>query len=161
MVITPKMITKEHVTHLIEEKIAGSDMFIVEVNVKPGNAIDVTIDSDQGITIEACTDVHRHLLASMDRDVEDYSLEVSSPDLMKPLKVKRQFVKNIGRTLSVKTLAKEKIEGVLFNANEHGIVIHSKTKEAVEGKKAKQVVEKEIEIPFDQIAEAKIVISFK
>jgi ribosome maturation factor RimP len=98
------MITREKVEHLIEEKIQGTDMFIVEVSVRPGNVIDVTLDSDVGITIEACTEVHRHLLHEMDRDVEDYSLEVSSPDLMKPLKVTRQYMKNVGRDLAVKKL---------------------------------------------------------
>ena len=155
------MITKELVTQLIEEKIADSDMFIVEVSVKPGNAIEITIDGDKGVNIEACTEVHRHILKSIDREVEDYSLEVSSPDLLKPLKVTRQFIKNIGRTMSVKTLAKDKVEGVMLNANDHGIVLHTKSREAIPGRKAKQLVEKEIELPYDQIAEAKIVISFK
>lgn len=155
------MITAEQVTQLIEEKIAGSDLFIVEVSVRPGNVIEVTVDGDKGVNIETCTEIHRHILKNIDREVEDYSLEVSSPDLMKPLKVKRQYIKNIGRTLSVKTVAKDKLEGVMFNANDHGIVLHTKTREAIPGRKAKQLIEKEVEIPFDQIAEAKIVISFK
>lgn len=155
------MITAEQVTQLIEEKIAGSDLFIVEVSVRPGNVIEVTVDGDKGVNIETCTEIHRHILKNIDREVEDYSLEVSSPDLMKPLKVKRQYIKNIGRTLSVKTVAKDKLEGVMINANDHGIVLHTKTREAIPGRKAKQLIEKEVEIPFDQIAEAKIVISFK
>ncbi len=155
------MITKELVRGYIEEKIADTDMFIVECEVHPGNVIQVTMDADHGITIEACTEIHRHLLKNMDREGEDYSLEVSSPDLMKPLKVKRQYTKNIGRTLGIKKTDASKLEGTLLNANEHGIVLLSESKEAVPGKKTKQLVSRELEIPFTEIAEAKILISFK
>ena len=155
------MITKERITQLIEEKIAGSDMFIVEVDVRPGNMVDVTMDADTGITIEACTEIHRHILKNIDREIEDYGLDVSSPDLSKPLKVRRQFVKNIGRSLNVKTLDNAKTEGLLTNVSDHGVALLTKSKEEVEGKKGKKWVERSIEIPFEQMKEAKVVISFK
>ncbi len=155
------MITKENITRLIEEKIAGSDMFIVEVDVRPGNLVDVTMDADSGITIEACTEIHRHILKNIDRELIDYGLDVSSPDLTKPLRVKRQYIKNIGRSLNVKTLDNAKTEGLLTNVSDHGVAILTKNKEEVEGKKGKKWVERSIEIPFDQIKEAKVVISFK
>lgn len=155
------MITKERVASLILDKIAGTDMFIVEVNVRPGNVIDVTIDGDTGVNIEACMEVHRHILHEMDREVEDYSLEVASPDLTKPLAVFRQYVKNIGRDVSVKKLDKSKLTGTLLKANESGIVLHTSAKEEVAGKKGKKLVEREVEIPFSEIAETKIEISFK
>ncbi len=155
------MITKEQVSSLILDKIAGTDQFIVEVNVRPGNAIDVTMDGDGGITIESCMEIHRHILHEMDREIEDYSLEVSSPDLMKPLKVFRQYVKNIGREVTVKKMDKSKITGALKSADENQITLHTSQKEVVEGKKGKQLVEMDIEIPFSEIAETKIEISFK
>ena len=155
------MITRESVTQLIEEKIAGTDMFIVDVTVRPGNVIDVTLDSDAGITIEACTEVHRHLLHSMDREVEDYSLVVGSPDLTKPLLVRRQYVKNIGRSLAVKTREGNKFEGVLTHVTDTEITLHTRNKEDVPGKKSKQWVERDKLIAFDQIDTAKIVIQFK
>ena len=155
------MITRESVERLIEEKIEGTDMFIVDVNVRPGNVIDVTLDSDSGITIEACTEVHRHLLHEMDREVEDYSLEVSSPDLSKPLKVTRQYMKNVGRDLAVKKHDKSKIEGELLAATESGITLKTAQKEEVPGKKGKKLVEREINLEYADIAEAKIMIRFK
>jgi ribosome maturation factor RimP len=155
------MITRESVTKLIEEKIAETDMFIVDVTVRPGNVIDVTLDSDAGITIEACTGVHRHLLHEMDREVEDYSLEVSSPDLTKPLMVLRQYIKNIGRDLAVKKADKSKIEGRLLAANEQEITLLTEQKEEVPGKKGKKLVEREITIPFTEMTEAKVMIRFK
>ena len=155
------MITRESVTQLIEEKIAATDMFIVDVTVRPGNVIDVTLDSDAGITIEACTEVHRHLLHEMDREVEDSSLEVSSPDLPKTLKVTRQYIKNIGRDLAVKKADKSKIEGRLLAANEQEITLLTEQKEEVPGKKGKKLVEREITIPFTEMTEAKVMIRFK
>ena len=155
------MITRESVTTLIETKIAGSDMFIVEVTVRPGNVIDVTLDSDASVTIEACTDVHRHILHEMDREVEDYSLEVSSPDLTKPLKVVRQYIKNIGRYLAVKKLDKTKIEGELLAATETGITLKTSQKEEVPGKKGKKIVEREITLDYSELGEAKVMIRFK
>lgn len=156
-----EMITKERVTSLILDKIAGSDMYIVEVSVRPGNVIDVTLDADSGITIENCTEVHRHILREMDREVEDYSLEISSPDLTKPLQVLRQYQKNIGRNVAVKKANKTKMEGELMAADENGIVIKTSQKEEVPGKKGKKLVEKNAIIPFSEITETKIVISFK
>jgi ribosome maturation factor RimP len=155
------MITRESVTQLIEQKIAETDMFIVDVTVRPGNVIDVTLDSDAGITIEACTGVQRHLLHEMDREVEDYSLEVSSPDLTKPLMVLRQYIKNIGRDLAVKKADKSKIEGQLIAANEQEITLLTQQKEEVPGKKGKKLVEREIIIPFTEMTEAKVMIRFK
>ena len=155
------MITRESVTQLIEAKIAETDMFIVDVTVRPGNVIDVTLDSDAGITIEACTGVHRHLLHEMDREVEDYSLEVSSPDLTKPLMVLRQYIENIGRDLAVKKADKSKIEGRLLAANEQEITLLTEQKEEVPGKKGKKLVEREITIPFTEMTEAKVMIRFK
>jgi len=155
------MITQDTVTQLIENKIAGTDMFIVEVNVRPGNVISVTLDSESGITIEACTEVHRHILHEMDREVEDYSLEVSSPDLSKPLQVFRQYQKNIGRDLGVKLKDKTKIEGELMAADESGITLKTEQKEEVPGKKGKKLVEREIVIAFADMAEAKVLIRFK
>lgn len=155
------MITKELVTGHIEDFIAGTDNFIVEVSVRPGNNIEVTMDSDETFTIEACTDLHRHLLKQMDRDVEDYGLTVSSPDLTKPLLVKRQYFKNIGRIVNVKKTDKSKIEGELIAVNDDDIKLRFEVKELVPGKKTKQLVEKEELIPFAEIDQTKIVIQFK
>lgn len=155
------MITKERVINLIEEKIAGSDMFIVHCTVAAGNIIDVAMDADSSIAIEACTDIHRHILKNMDREVEDYGLVVSSPDLTKPLQVHRQYLKNIGRDVQVKTIDNEKHEGTLTKVTQLAITVQSITREAVEGKKGKHEVERIKEINFDNIKETKIVISFK
>jgi ribosome maturation factor RimP len=159
--IIRQVITKDIVANHIEERIAESDIFIVDVTVRPGNVIEVTLDADGGISIESCTEVHRHLLKQMDREVEDYSLVVGSPDLTKPLLVRRQYVKNIGRSLAVKTREVNKFEGVLTHVTDTDITLHTRNKEDVPGKKSKQWVERDKLIAFDQIDIAKIVIQFK
>jgi ribosome maturation factor RimP len=155
------MITKEIVVNHIEERIADSDIFIVDVVVRSGNIIEVTLDADGGIKIETCTEVHRHLLKQMDREVEDYSLVVGSPDLSKPLLVHRQYVKNIGRSLAIKTKEGGKFEGVLKEVGETQITLHTRNKEDVPGKKSKQWVERDLLVAFEHIETAKIVIQFK
>lgn len=155
------MITQEQIKNLVEEKIADTDIFIVEINVKPGNKIEIFIDKDSGLALEDCLKVSRHVEGSLDREVEDFALDVSSPGVGRPLKLKRQYFKNIGRNVEVKMEDGSKMEGVLMAADDAKIVVQTRTKEEVEGKKGKKWVERENEIPFENISETKIVISFK
>ena len=136
-------------------------MFIVELSVKPGNKIEILVDRDSGLALEDCLSVSRHVEGNLDRELEDYSLDVSSPGVGKPLRLKRQYVKNVGRTVNVKRTDGPIVEGVLVSSDEEKIVVHTRTKEEVEGKKGKKWVERDEEIAFDTISETKIVISFK
>lgn len=155
------MITVDRVTKLVEEKLEGTDMFIVELSVKPGNKIEILVDRDSGLALEDCLSVSRHVEGNLDRELEDYSLDVSSPGVGKPLKLKRQYVKNVGRTVNVKRTDGTIVEGILVSSDEEKIVVHTRTKEEVEGKKGKKWVERDEEVAFDTISETKIVISFK
>lgn len=155
------MITQERIIALVEEKIADTDIFVVEVVVKPGNKIEIYIDKDSGLALQDCLRVSRHVEGNLDREVEDYALDVSSPGVGRPLKLKRQYLKNIGRNVEIKLTDGSKIEGKMTAADDSKIVVLTSAKEAVEGKKGKKLVERENEIPFDAIAETKIVISFK
>jgi ribosome maturation factor RimP len=155
------MITVDRVTKLVEEKMEGTDMFIVELSVKPGNKIEILVDRDSGLALEDCLSVSRHVEGNLDREIEDYSLDVSSPGVGKPLKLKRQYVKNVGRTVNVKRTDGTIVEGILVSSDDEKIVVHTRTKEEVEGKKGKKWVERDEEVAFDTISETKIVISFK
>ena len=84
------MINSETIAELLEQHIRGTDMFVVEVAVKAGNSIRVHVDRPNGISIDECVQISRFLNETMDRDEEDYSLEVSSPGLSTSLKVKQQ-----------------------------------------------------------------------
>ncbi len=155
------MITADQIRTLVEEKIAGTDLFIVDIIVKPGNKIEIFIDRDSGLALEDCLSVSRHVEGSLDREKEDFALDVSSPGVGKPLKLKRQYFKNIGRTVEVKLSEGGKLEGTMTGATEEAITVLTKSKEEVEGKKGKKWVERELTLSYDQIIETKITISFK
>jgi ribosome maturation factor RimP len=155
------MITKETVASFIAPLLEDSDLFIVDIQINPGNAIEVLVDRDSGLTIDDCKKVSRAIEGSLDREVEDFSLEVSSPGVGKPLLVKRQYFKNVGRNVAIKTLDGQKIEGQLTVANEENIQVDFREKELIPGKKSKQWVEKQVVLTYAEIKETKITISFK
>jgi ribosome maturation factor RimP len=155
------MITKETVASFVAPLLEDSDLFIVDIQINPGNAIEVLVDRDSGLTIDDCKKVSRAIEGSLDREVEDFSLEVSSPGVGKPLLVKRQYFKNVGRNVAIKTMDGQKIEGQLTLANEDNIQVDFREKELVPGKKTKQWVEKQVVLTYTEIKETKITISFK
>ncbi len=154
------MITVEKIKRLVEEKIEGSPNFIVDIAVKPGNKITVLMDSDKGIVVADCVAVSRHVEANLDREIEDFSIEVSSPGLDYPFKTKRQYKKNIGREISSLTKEGEKVIGKLLSVNDESILIETKTKEVIAGKKSKQLIINNVNLTFNQIKETKVVLSF-
>jgi ribosome maturation factor RimP len=140
------MITTEHITDLVTQHIGGTDIFLVEVLVKPGNAIRVHVDKPEGISIDECVKISRFLNENLDREVEDYSLEVSSPGLGGAFKVKQQYEKNLGRDIEVLYTDGIKVKGKLQKVTDNGVVLD------VQGD--------DEEISFDEIKTAKAIISF-
>jgi ribosome maturation factor RimP len=140
------MITEQVVIEIIEQHIQGTDIFLVEVKVKPGNEIRVHVDRPEGISIDECVKISRLLNESLDRDVEDYALEVSSPGLSSPFKVKQQYEKNKGRSIDVLRKDGTRREGELLSVSDEGIVL--------------KIKEKEEKLPFEEIKTAKAIISF-
>lgn len=157
------MLDKDQIIALANERIDELDkgLYIVDVKISTTNQIDVELDAEQGsISIEDCMSVSRNIEHNLDREVCDFSLQVSSPGLDKPFKVFKQYVKNIGRAVKVKT-EEGKFEGLLKAANEKFIVLETERKERLEGKKKKIKIIEDVEIPFSDIVETKVVISFK
>ncbi len=107
------MIEKELIVDTVNKALEGTDCFLVEISETPDNRITVEIDSDTGVDIDTCARVTRAIEAAADRDVEDYELEVGSAGLTAPLKVKRQYEKNLGNEMEVLTRGGRKITGVL------------------------------------------------
>ncbi len=153
-----KMIAKEKIQNLVEE-VLSEDQFLVEITVGAANQISVSVDSDAGISIGECVQISRHIEASLDREADDFSLEVSSPGLSSPFKVLRQYLKNIGREVEVVTTTGEKHKGILKSAHEVGFELEIVAKEKVDGTKVE--VTKSLMFDFDHIKTVKIVISFK
>jgi ribosome maturation factor RimP len=118
----------------------------VEILVKPGNVITVHVDRPEGISIDQCVKISRYLNENLDREVEDYSLEVSSPGLGGAFRVKQQYEKNLGRDIEVLYTDGIKVTGKLQEVKEDGVVLN------VKGEDEK--------IPFEEIKTAKAKITF-
>ncbi|MNK08333.1 Ribosome maturation factor RimP [compost metagenome] len=158
------MISKQTVRELAEERIKDRDerLFIVELTISASNVIRLELDKTEGnVSIEDCMSVSRNIEHNLDREDADFELHVSSAGLDKPLRVHAQYVKNIGRDLDVKLKSKEKVTGTLIAVDEAGVTLKREEKQAIEGKKKKELVVIENKIAFSDINEAKIVISFK
>ncbi len=132
--------------------------FLVEITIKPVNNIKVYLDADTGVIIEKCVAFNRQLYKEIEESelfpAGDFSLEVSSPGLEEPLKLHRQYVKNIGRLVEVTPIEGKVLTGVLKEVGEKEITL---TEEKGKNKK-KEIVEHLI--PFDNIKTTKIQIVF-
>jgi ribosome maturation factor RimP len=144
---------QSRVEQIAQEAAALNEAFLVDVEINPNNVIVVYVDSDTGLSIDQIKMINRKIEAELDRDVEDFNLTVSSPDLNKPLKMWRQFQKNVGRSLKVKFQDRQ-AEGDLIEVAEEYIVL------SVPGKKKKDPAET-LKIDFVHLSEAKVVIKFK
>lgn len=149
------MIDKEFVRKEVEKELAGGDLFLVDVKVGRNNEIGIFIDGDKGVTIQDCVDLSRAIEKKLDRDREDFELNVSSWGIEEPLKLKRQYLKNIGRQIEVENMDGEKFSGWLTEVDEEGISIVCKTGKGRAKEEIKRV------FGFDGIKSSRIVISFK
>lgn len=154
------MIRKEEVKRLVEEKLEDK-MFLVDISVNERNVINVYVDSFNGLTIDQCINISRHVEHSFDRDEEDFELQVSSPGLSESFKVREQFYKYEGRAIELVTVNNVKLEGKLLNVTDEGIELETSSREKVEGHKKKQLVVKKHQFKYEEIESTKAVISFK
>lgn len=158
------MIDKNLVEKLALERMAEIDeaLYIVNLTISSGNKILLELDKEVGaVSIENCISVSRNIEHNLDRDVEDFALEVSSAGMSSPFRVLKQYFKHIGREVKVQTNEHGKaFEGVLKAVDETGIVLEKTEKRRVEGKKKKEWVTEEFAFSFDQIKETKLIISF-
>lgn len=154
------MSIEQQVKNLVEEKITDRpDLFLVDVKMHTNGSLIVLVDGDQGIGVQDCAAISRHVGFHLEENnviEQAYNLEVSSPGVDFPLKSVRQFQKNVGRNLLLKLSDSSTKEGKLLFADEENIVIEEKT--AVKGKKATFA---EVQLPYNQLQEAIVLISFK
>ena len=155
----------ERIQLLLEEKFvtdeAFADCFIIEIELKPGNNLNVFLDSDSGMTFEKCQKLSRFLEGPIDENGwlgDKYVLEVSSPGIGRPFKFQRQYPKNVGRTLVVTQTDKTQLTGVLKSVDDVQIVLAHKVIE-MDGKKKKEVPV-ETAIPFANIEKAVVKPAF-
>ncbi len=138
---------------------ARPDLFLIELMVGGDQSIRITLDGDKGISLQDCMEVSRAIEHSLDRETYDFSLEVGSAGATAPLQIPRQYRKHLGRKLKVRTDAGE-IEGKLSKADETNITMNWKVREPKPVGKGKHTVEKEAVIPYSDIIEAKVVLTF-
>ncbi len=155
------MITEKKIRQLIAEKIEGTEYYILSLEIKPGNGIVVELESSGPVSISDCVDISRQIEHNLDREAEDFSLQVSSPGLDKPLRHFKQYIKNLGRDLKIMRTNGTEIEGTVTAADESGITLHTVRKERVEGKKKKELIEENHQLSYPEIKQAKIIINFK
>jgi ribosome maturation factor RimP len=154
------MIEVEKIRELANEKVGLGSNFIVDVSVKSGNKITILLDNDNGISISDCVEMNRYIETKLDREVEDFELNVMSPGLSEPFKILRQYQKNIGKEVSIVTKEGEKFNGKLVSVTEEEIELEYKKRESKKGKKGKTLVTKKTILKYNQIKETKIVILF-
>ncbi|MCT7903788.1 Uncharacterised BCR, YhbC family COG0779 [Candidatus Ornithobacterium hominis] len=147
---------KEKVEQLIQEALEENpSLFLVDWEINTENHIEVLVDGDEGLPIDEVVRISRHIEHNLDRDEADFSLTVSSPGATRPLEIPRQFKKNIGRKLKVKTDGKE-FKGELIEADEEGITLQWKQREKKPLGKGKHTVTKVEKIAYEAVNKATV-----
>ncbi len=153
------MIEKDKLIKATEDFLAGSDQFLVKLNVGTDNNISIYIDGDSGVTIEDCVRLSRHLEQQLDRDQEDFGLNVSSPGVDEPFAHLRQYKKNIGRAVEIVMHDGSVRRGVLESADEAKIELAEEI--IKKNKKSKKMITGDsVSIKMEDIARAKAIIIF-
>jgi ribosome maturation factor RimP len=152
---------REKVENLLQEAFEeNNSLFLIELNVNEANHITVIIDGDKGVSVNDCIAVSRKIEHNLDREEEDFSLDVSSVGVSSPLEMPRQYQKNIGRSLAVTTVNEEKIEGKLTSFEGNKITLKWKAREPKPVGKGKITINKEAVLPLEDVKEAKVIITF-
>nr|WP_299073874.1 ribosome assembly cofactor RimP [uncultured Allomuricauda sp.] len=151
---------KEKVASLLNKALEENpSLFLIDFTVGGDNTIRVVLDGDNGINLQDCMNVSRAIEHNLDREEEDFSLEVTSAGATSSLELPRQYKKNIGRKLMVR-IGGEELEGNLTNATEDTITLEWKAREPKPVGKGKITVQKKRDIAFSDIHEAKVIIKF-
>ena len=151
---------KDKVEKLAEQVFEeNKSLFLISLDINSANHIKIVIDGDEGVSVNDCITVSRGIEHNLDREEEDFSLEVTSAGVSEPLTLPRQYKKNIGRTLKVKT-ENDKFLGDLISADEKEIKLSWKAREPKPVGKGKVTVQKEEVLPYSEIVEAKVKITF-
>ena len=155
------MIDKNVVKKLVDEWLEDKEYFLVDIQSSPDDKIVVEIDHADGVWIEDCAELSRFVQEHLDRDQEDYELEVGSAGVGQPFKVAQQYVNNIGKEVEVLDNTGKKIKGILKSVDGNNFVVSVSEKVKVEGKKRPVLQDVDYAFLMDQVKYTKYVISFK
>ena len=153
---------KENIHKLLAEALSlQPDLFLIDLHIDDQSRVHVVLDGDNGVSLEQCIKVSRHIEHQLDREVHDFSLEVSSAGATQPLQMVRQYKKNIGRKLAVNTIDNDNIKATLTQADDDQITLEWKAREPKPIGKGKHTVVKQLQVPYNQIEKATVQIQFK
>ena len=153
---------KENIQKLLAEALSlQPDLFLIDLHIDDQSRVHVVIDGDNGVSLKQCIKVSRHIEHQLDREVHDFSLEVSSAGATYPLQMVRQYKKNIGRKLAVHTIDNDNLKATLTQADDDQITLEWKAREPKPIGKGKHTVVKQLQVPYNQIEKATVQIQFK
>ena len=156
------MIDAAEVKAVVQEYVDGKEgYFVVDVTVGGDNTVAVEVDSESGFSIDECVELTRFIESRIDREKEDYELEVGSPGLTSPFKVIEQYHKFEGQEVEVLDKEGKKQTGVLCDVTPDGFAVDITTREKVEGQKRKQLVTRRHQFRYDEVKHTKYSIKFK
>ena len=155
------MIDRNIVSGIVNEWLEDKEYFLVDVSVSPDDKIVVEIDHAEGVWIDDCVELSRFIESKLDREEEDYELEVGSAGIGQPFKVLQQYLIHIGKEVEVLTREGKKLEGVLKEANEENFTLTIQKKVKLEGVKRPKLVEEDITYTYSDVKYTKYLISFK
>lgn len=155
------MIDKILLKNIVEAHLDGTENYLVDIQVKPGNILLVEIDNDKAVGIDDCIALSRKIESSLNREEEDFELEVGSAGISSPFKILRQYKKNIGNEVEVLTKDGRKLVGVLKDAQSENFTLTITKKVKPEGAKRKIEVEEDLTFAYDEVKYTKYQIRFK
>ena len=155
------MIDRNVVSGIVNEWLEDKEYFLVDVSVTPDDKIVVEIDHAEGVWIDDCVELSRFIESKLDREEEDYELEVGSAGIGQPFKVLQQYLIHIGKEVEVLTREGKKLEGVLKDANEENMTLTIQKKVKPEGAKRPKLVEEDLTFTYSDVKYTKYLISFK
>ena len=155
------MVEMKIVCQIVDEWLEGKEYFLVEITVSPDNKILVEIDHKEGVWIEDCVELSRFIESRLNREEEDFELEVGSAGIGQPFKVLQQYINYVGEEVEVLTKDGRKLSGVLKEADENHFVVTIQKKVKEEGMKRPKMVDEDLTFGYDEIKYTKYLISFK
>ena len=155
------MIDKRIVSGIVDEWLEDKEYFLVDVAVSSDDKIVVEIDHAEGVWIDDCVELSRFIESKLDREEEDYELEVGSAGIGQPFKVLQQYLIHIGQEVEVLTKQGQKLEGVMKDANEENFTVTIQKKVKPEGAKRPKLVDEDVTFTYEEIKYTKYLISFK
>lgn len=155
------MIESRKVRDIVESYLQDTDYFLVDVEVDKNNSILVEVDSDENVPLEFCVELSRYIESKMDREVEDFELEVGSAGLTSPFKVLQQYQKYEGEEVEVQEKNGPKYVGTLVNVTPENFSLEITKKVKKEGGKKKVDVTEVLTFSYEQIKYTKYIIRFK